>query len=145
MSFRGGGKKVFGQAMEGKRGGGGGGGSRYQRQMGQGGGRQAGSSQASEEELMAQRRAERKRRKQVEGEELDARFGYERFDHRNRTAGGGNDTKGAESRRGWIFNMLPTVRFSIGQTSIQASSESLPNFILNTKSHFTLLPLCNML
>ena len=118
---------------------GGGGASRYQRQMGQGRNLPKNLTAtnvlgASEEEELAARRAEARRRRKAEGEAFDARFGYGRYDKRAlvaaaasaSAAGGGGKmqpagatrkeqaaasgtTSTGGSRRGWIFNMLPTV------------------------------------
>ena len=114
---------------------------RYQRQMGGGGGRNrpknlaatdVRGNQASDEEELAARRAEYRRRRKAEGEAFDAGFGYGRYDKRAlRAAAAANAAKtepGARKeaaaaasaaaasgggRRGWIFNMLPTVSFEL--------------------------------
>ena len=139
--------RVFGQAVRTKsgkgRGGGGGAATRYQRQMGQGRNlpknlTATNVSGATEEEELAARRAEARRRRKAEGEAFDARFGYGRYDKRALTAasvsaaGGKMQAAGAGkkeqaaatspggSRRGWIFNMLPTV----------SSIESRASFLL---------------
>lgn len=86
--------RVFGQAVKG-------GSTNYQRQFGN-------NSSASglrvreetEEELAAQRRAEYRRQLQAKGEKLDQDFGYARYDR----------TSPLPQQRGWLFNMLPTVR-----------------------------------
>ena len=135
--------RVFGQAVRTKsgkgRGGGGGAATRYQRQMGQGRNlpknlTATNVSGATEEEELAARRAEARRRRKAEGEAFDARFGYGRYDKRAlaaaaSAAGGKMQAAGAVkkeqaaatssggSRRGWIFNMLPTVSSMEGQTS----------------------------
>lgn len=136
--------RVFGQAVRTKsgkgRGGGGGAATRYQRQMGQGRNlpknlAATNVSGATEEEELAARRAEARRRRKAEGEAFDARFGYGRYDKRAlaaaasasaSAAGGGGKMQAAAagkkeqaagSRRGWIFNMLPTVSSIEGQTS----------------------------
>ena len=124
--------RVFGQAVRTKSGrggrGGGGAATRYQRQMGQGRNlpknlTATNVSGATEEEELAARRAEARRRRKAEGEAFDARFGYGRYDKRSiaaasAAAGGGvkkeqaaasGTTLTGGSRRGWIFNMLPTV------------------------------------
>ena len=91
--------RVFGQAMKRRNN------SRYQRQFGGGGGGGMGVSHSrrdsdkSDEELLAQRRAQRRRQKQAEGEHLDDAFGYERYDNNS----------AEPSRRGWLFNILPTL------------------------------------
>ena len=115
---------------------------RYQRQMGGGGGRgnrpknlaatDVRGHQASDEEELAARRAEARRRRRAEGEAFDAGFGYGRYDKRAlKAAAAANAAKtepGARKeaaaaaaaaaasgggRRGWIFNMLPTVSFEL--------------------------------
>lgn len=86
--------RIFGQSMKK--------GTRYQRQMGAAAGSSHSKRDAtkSDEEILAARRAERRRIRKQEGEELDERFGYGRFDHRSDTV---------VPKRGWLFNMLPTV------------------------------------
>ena len=83
-------------------------GTRYQKQFGGGGGMGMSHSKRdehkSEEEILAERRAQRRRKKQAEGERLDAVFGYERYDHKSPEP----------SRRGWLFNILPTVSVKEG-------------------------------
>ena len=79
--------RVFGQAT------------RYQRQTGSSSHSRRDKDQ-SEEELAAQRRAEYRRQRQIQGEKLDQEFGYERYDR----------TSAIPSKRGWLFNVLPTVR-----------------------------------
>ena len=129
--------RVFGQAVRSKPSRSGGGSSssaatRYQRQMGQGrnlprnlAATDVRGSQVSEEEELAARRAEARRRRKAEGEAFDSRFGYGRYDKRAlkaaANAGAAKTEPGAKkepapaaaasggSRRGWIFNMLPTV------------------------------------
>ena len=125
--------RVFGQAVRTKSKpgrGGGGGATRYQRQMGQGRNlpknlTATNVSGATEEEELAARRAEARRRRKAEGEAFDARFGYSRYDKRSLTAAAASAASAASaakkeqtttstststgSRRGWIFNMLPTV------------------------------------
>ena len=115
---------------------------RYQRQMGGGGGRNRPKNlaatdvrghQASDEEELAARRAEARRRRRAEGEAFDAGFGYGRYDKRAlRAAAAANAAAKTEpgarkeaaaaaaaaaasgrGRRGWIFNMLPTVSFEL--------------------------------
>ena len=113
---------------------------RYQRQMGGGGGRNRPKNlaatdvrgpQASDEEELAARRAEARRRRRAEGEAFDAGFGYGRYDKRAlkaaanaaKTGPGAKKESAAAaaaaaaasggSRRGWIFNMLPTVSFEL--------------------------------
>lgn len=86
--------RLFGQSMKKS--------TRYQRQMGMGSSHSIRDTTKSEDELLTARRAERRRARKQEGEELDERFGYGRFDHRS---------DNVEPRRGWLFNMLPTVRY----------------------------------
>jgi hypothetical protein len=95
--------RVFGQATRSNKGS-----SRYQRQLGGGSGNShsliasANSDvQLTEQQRLAQKRAEYKKRRQQEGEELDTKFGYERF--------GVSTARPGETRRGWLFNLLPTV------------------------------------
>lgn len=86
------------------RGGGGRGLSTYQRQM-------APSTTArisrtnlvdnDEEAAALARRLEYKRRKQQEGEALDEKFQFQTWDYK---------TYGSKARRGWILNMITTVR-----------------------------------
>ena len=87
---------MFGQAMKKK--GGGKGGSTYQRQMGNRRGKGSMGVQRTEEEEdeWQKRKSEFKEQKRKEGEALDAKMGYERFDTPN------------EVRTGWSFNVLPT-------------------------------------
>jgi len=87
-------------------------GTRYQRQMGAAAGSSHSKRDAtkSDEEILAARRAERRRIRKQEGEELDERFGYGRFDHRSDTV---------VPKRGWLFNMLPT---TVVETSSDDSS-----------------------
>lgn len=92
-----GGGRVFGQSMRKKKGGGS---TNYQRQFGNGKHSKR-DEEKSEEEALAERRAQYKRKIKLEGEEIDIKFGYERFDYKAED----------KSRRGWVFNMLPTVRF----------------------------------
>lgn len=100
--------RVFGQAMK-KSSKGGSSSSNYQRQFGGGKGTHsrlassADESQLSEDQLRAQMRAKMRRIRQAQGEELDVKFGYAPFNHKTATTPN-------ETRRGWLFNMLPTVR-----------------------------------
>ncbi len=88
-------KRVFGQAT--RRGP-----TRYQRQLGQKSGKDSHSaSQPTEEQERAQRRLEQKLKKRAEGEALDERYGYIRYCRTH--------NEGRKSRRGWVFNILPTV------------------------------------
>jgi len=92
-------KRVFGQVN--RRGY-----NRYQRQLGNKTYNKATSSE--ENELVIKRKEYRQKRK-VEGDALDERFGFGRFMNNN-----SNDRK---SRRGWIFNILPTTIVLSGKTS----------------------------
>ena len=95
--------RVFGQSMGKKRGAAGGSSSSYQRQFrGKSAGHSKRDAEKSEEEILAERRAQYRRQKYQEGEALDINFGYARYDHKSEE----------KSKRGWIFNMLPTVRLS---------------------------------
>ncbi len=88
-------KRVFGQATRGP--------SRYQRQLGRGKDQNAHSaSQLTEEQERAQRRLAMKLKRRAEDEALDERFGYSRYSS--------SSGDGSRSKRGWIFNILPTVR-----------------------------------
>lgn len=119
----GGRRRVFGQAM------GGGKATRYQRQMG------AASYQQIDEE--AQRRAEYRRKRQEQGEKHDADFGYERYDR----------TSGVPQKRGWLFNMLPTVRnvlsfvcliWCSGMSAVVREQNSLLSLFLFTRYNNTI-------
>jgi hypothetical protein len=89
--------RIFGQAMKKSSKS-----TRYQQQMGSAHSKR--DPTKSEEELLAARRAERRRVRKQEDEELDGRFGYTRFDHRS---------DNSAPRRGWLFNMLATVRVCV--------------------------------
>jgi hypothetical protein len=97
FSNKGGGNRVFGQAMAKK-----GGSSRYQKQFG-GSKRPDNNQGPTEAEAKAAEAAARKRARQEQGEVIDAKFGYHRLEDQHLEAG-------AEpvARRGWIFQMLPT-------------------------------------
>lgn len=83
-------KKVFGQAT------------RYQRQQGKGSAKNTHSAtQLTEEQERAQRILQLKLKRRAEDEALDERFGYSRYSN--------NTGDGSRSKRGWIFNILPTV------------------------------------
>lgn len=86
--------RVFGQATKK-------GPTRYQRQTGQTSSHEA-STAPSEDQERAQRRLALKLKRKVEDEELDERFGYTRYTYHN--------SGGVKSKRGWVFNILPTVR-----------------------------------
>lgn len=132
--------RVFGQAVRTKSHGrrGGSAATRYQRQMGQRSlpsnltATNVSADKLSEEDELAARKAEARRRRKVEGGAFDSRFLTNgRFDRTSVSApsaakggkvGGGDGDNmaiiksetatgvSAKSRRGWIFNMLPTVR-----------------------------------
>ena len=57
----------------------------------------------TEEQERAQKRMEMKQKRRAEGEALDDRFGFSRYSYKN--------TGGDKCRRGWVFNMLPTVSY----------------------------------
>lgn len=116
-------KRVFGQATRasGSRA------TRYQRQQGNRGttSNDSGSSdQLTEEQAKAQRRLLQKLKRRAEDEAFDERNGYQRF-HRGSDDGdkaavkleqgeGGTTDKHTniqpiKKKRGWVFNMLPTV------------------------------------
>lgn len=120
--------RVFGQATRSNNKG-----SRYQRQLGGGGGNRYPSNngsgkshsliasddvQLTEQQRLAQRRVEYKKRRQQEGEELDFKFGYERFSVSTARPG--------ETKRGWLFNLLPTVR---------SNNDDVPTIVDFRKSH----------
>jgi hypothetical protein len=86
-------KRVFGQAS--RRGP-----TRYQRQLGSS--KSANSAaQLTEEQERAERRLQMKLKRRAEDEACDERFGFCRYSH--------NTGDGSRSKRGWIFNLLPTV------------------------------------
>jgi hypothetical protein len=97
--------QVFGQTMKKKSTSG----SRYQRQAGNGGGgglksnktvyKSADASKDDAEDPAVARR----RFRQQQGQEIDKRFGYEKF-----ALSANNKTTQSASRRGWLFQMLPT-------------------------------------
>jgi len=90
-------KRVFGQAS--RRGGP----TRYQRQLGSKGSAKNSHSaaQLTEEQERAERRLQMKLKRRAEDEACDERFGFCRYSH--------NTGDGSRSKRGWIFNLLPTV------------------------------------
>jgi hypothetical protein len=93
-------KRVFGQATRQ-------GPTRYQRQLGGSKGNASSShsaAQLTEEQERAERRLKMKLKRRAEDEACDERFGYCRYSH--------NSGDGSRSKRGWIFNILPTVGFS---------------------------------
>jgi len=130
--------RVFGQATRGGRGRGrgrgGGGATRYQRQTGNSGPNAGAGSAPSEEQERAARRLAMKLKRRAEDEALDERFGFRRYDcatlkeeleqekaSKSGSASDSGDTdigskKRKGSRRGWIFNLLPTT-ITIGNTN----------------------------
>jgi DNA polymerase epsilon subunit 1 len=62
-------------------------------------------SQLTEEQERAQRRLAMKLKRRAEGEALDERFGFGRYSS--------SSGDGSRSKRGWIFNILPTVRMYV--------------------------------
>lgn len=88
--------RVFGQAT--KRGP-----TRYQRQTGNKVASSHSAPTPSEEQERAQRRLALKLKRKAEDEALDQRFGYNRYTY--------HSADGHKSRRGWVFNILPTVSF----------------------------------
>ena len=113
--------KVFGQLMSKK---GGGASTRYQRQFGGGGGKKRGSLHPDLNEPQdakareAAEAAARKRARQEQGEIIDAKFGYHRLEDQHIEPG----VTEIPSRRGWVFQMLPTtVRMSIRRKKSSSS------------------------
>jgi hypothetical protein len=94
-------RRVFGQATRGR----GNGPTRYQRQHAQGGRGQKQNQieqTLTEEQELAQRRLAARARRKVEDEALDDLFGVSTF----------NRSSLEPKKRGWIYNILPTVRCS---------------------------------
>ncbi len=118
-------KRTFGQASRRN------GPTRYQRQQGNGRSNQSHSArELTEEQERAQRRIALKLKRRSEDEAFDAQNGFSRF-HIGSTESGNNSTspKAADGKkngglgsgkvktnekRGWIFNILPTVSLSYG-------------------------------
>ena len=121
-------KRVFGQATKAS---GPPRATRYQRQQGNGGSSSIGgsggdSSQLTEEQAKAQRRLQQKLKRRAEDEAFDEQHGYQRF-HRGSNGGDSitvnsemgiraavaadnpNSKHSIRQKRGWVFNMLPTV------------------------------------
>lgn len=111
--------RVFGQATRRGRGRGA---TRYQRQTGNNNASTSHSATApSEEQERAARRLAMKLKRRAEDEALDERFGFPRYDcttlkeelerdKASKSGDGDSDFKKRKgSRRGWIFNLLPTV------------------------------------
>ena len=88
--------RVFGQATRGR----GGGPTRYQRQQGQNQ-KQALDQGPTEEQELAQRRLAARLKRREQDAALDKTFGVSTFDR----------TSSEAKKRGWIYNILPTVRF----------------------------------
>lgn len=97
-------KRVFGQATRRN------GPTRYQRQQGSTGGNAV--SQVTEEQERSQHRMELKLKKRAQDEALDERFGFHRYCHSSSSRG-----ESRVSRRGWVFNILPTTVPSGGTSS----------------------------
>ena len=110
-------KRVFGQATRNK-----GGATNYQRQQGNGGsGSGSGSGQShsarelTEDQEKAQRRLAYKLKRRAEDEAFDERSGFRRFhlgsidDSVASSKGSNNKEVKLKEKRGWVFNMLPTV------------------------------------
>jgi len=84
--------RIFGQSMKKSNK------SAYQRQMGKR--TKTVLTTSSDEEEKAQRAAEFKRQKKLDGIAHDESYGYSNWDYK---------THKSQPRRGWVFNMLPTV------------------------------------
>lgn len=103
--------------------------SRYQRQQGSSSYSSSSHSrrelELTEEQEKAQRRLAQKLKRRQEDEIFDANNGFQRFCFSNSFGGkegkhddsgnrdGAGASGGVKERRGWIFNMLPTVSFKI--------------------------------
>jgi hypothetical protein len=98
-------KRVFGQATRRN------GPTRYQRQQGSTGGNAA--TQLTEEQERAQRRVELKLKKRAQDEALDERFGFQRYCLGNSSSNSSSGNGSQYKRRGWVFNILPTVRTAV--------------------------------
>jgi hypothetical protein len=108
-------KRVFGQATRRS------GSTNYQRQQGKSGGNGKSHSarELTEEQEKAQRRLAMKLKRRSEGESFDEQNGFRRFHHGNsldsntkNVPNEKGDKKGevkVNEKRGWVFNMLPTV------------------------------------
>ncbi len=92
--------------------------SRYQRQHGSSYDHSKRDRELTEEQEKAQRRLAQKLKRRKEDEDFDAKNGFERFCFANSFASTDKEGKATSSskesgrmkeRRGWIFNMLPTV------------------------------------
>ena len=105
MSYRRGSKQVFGQTMQ--RRGAHRGPTNYQRQTGSSSSTRV--SVDAETEAAQARRAEYKRQKQRDGEALDEKFQVEVWDYK---------THGSKVRRGWVYNMISTVRLCTSLESL---------------------------
>jgi len=106
-------KRVFGQATRQ-------GPTRYQRQLGGSSKGNASSShsadQLTEEQERAERRLKMKLKRRAEDEACDERFGYCRYSH--------NTGDGSRSKRGWVFNILPTVRAGFSASFVFMSCDA---------------------
>lgn len=96
----GGGRQVFGQAMRKKSSSS----SRYQRQFGNSATVYRAATEESENERKAALIAERRHKKQIASLEIEKAFGMETFG----LTGAALDNEAASSRRGWLYNVLPT-------------------------------------
>ena len=92
-------QRVFGQATRGR----GNGPTRYQRQQGHGNPRTQPllDQGPTEEQELAQRRLAARLKRREQDAALDVTFGVSTFDR----------TSAEPTKRGWIYNILPTVRF----------------------------------
>ena len=115
-------KRVFGQAS--RRGP-----TRYQRQLGSKGANNSHSAaQLTEEQERAERRLQMKLKRRAEDEACDERFGFCRYSH--------NTGDGSRSKRGWIFNLLPTVSAYI---YVQVSLLCCVSDCISSSSHVSLV------
>jgi hypothetical protein len=125
----GGGNQVFGQTMK-KKASKSSAGSRYQKQFGNGnkGGSKSNPSTvyrsaSNNNDDGSDPAAARRRFKQQQGQEIDKRFGYEKF-----ALSANNNIAGSQStsRRGWLFQMLPTtVRNHMNDRPIERSTREI--------------------
>ena len=124
-------KRVFGQAS--RRGP-----TRYQRQLGSKSANSA--AQLTEEQERAERRLQMKLKRRAEDEACDERFGFCRYSH--------NTGDGSRSKRGWIFNLLPTVSAYIYVQVVYCvsdciSSSSHVSLVISTLSMCSIVQLYN--
>jgi hypothetical protein len=92
------GNQVFGQTMKKSNKN-----SRYQRQFGNGNKGKSKSATVYKSASADDPAAARRRYKQEQGQQIDRKFGYEKFSLTNNA-----QQQGELSRRGWLFQMLPT-------------------------------------